>query len=231
MQTQTETADKDDSQNTECQSSFFTPKASRRKTPDGHVVQVEQEFKKSLLSHLRGELHQRELLKILMRELATKEQYINIQELATNDPDMKLIRINECVKSLQTGGIIGNALVCLLPLYGRFKAVSLSARLLAPLTIMATAEAKCKATSDHFVSPTCKYVMRLWRGTLQDGMDCCVTSSPKSLFNLLDLIGAVDFEAQKRKTKVVDWNYENIPNLFTGEDHWRVTGIRPRVRP
>lgn len=241
MQTQTD----DDSllqQNsvTECPSSFFTPQKAA--SPDKTIAQVEQEpKKKSIFQHLRSNsIPPTDMLFSLMTQLQTSELYPHVEKFQCEAE--KTHAITECIRVLQSGGIIGDALVHLGNLRGRFPSVGSSSRLFAPVTIMAVAEAKYRKEKLS-ASPTCKYVMRLWRGTLDEGLDCCVSSSPKSFFNVLDSIGvqevrqkrnatAVDHMQgiQQRKTTPVDYHYGTVTNWFTGQEHRVFDGIKIKVR-
>lgn len=213
-------------------SSFYTPKKATS-SPEERIVQVELEPKTSLLQHLRKLAASCDILSNLNSQLGRTEQYPDVSSL--QDSEGKLFRITVCIRDLQTGGIMGDALVSLLPLPGRFRGVSVSSKLLAPLTIMAIAEAKLNPhyfPQEHKGSQlSCKYVTRLWRGTLDEGLDCCTTSSPKYLVALLDSIGAREKKPCQRKTKAVDYHFETALNIFTGQEHQVFSGIKAQVRP
>lgn len=194
------------------------------KPANDHVTLVEEEAKKSLLEHLRTVPASGYILQYLITNLGKTELYPDVGTIQSTE--MKRIAIQNSLKSLETGGLLGSALTCLLPLGGRV--IGMNLRFLAPLTIMAIAEAKYR--TENFESQTSKYVMRLWRGTLEEDLDCCVNSRPNSVLAVLSTIGA-PVEAKKRRTMPVSYTYRNVPNLISGEDISVVHGIKvSRVR-
>lgn len=138
------------------------------------------------------------------------------------DVERRRKAVQDGVRNLLTGGLMGRTLSWL-PFGGRSWDVSPSQKLLAPLTIMAFAEAKFFMLKNT-KSETYEYVLRLWRGTLDADLDCCTTSTPVDIVALLNRIGTK--EVKTKNTIKVGYIFENDENLFTGDTVPVLRGIK-----
>lgn len=218
-ETQTETVETPQQHSTPVPSDHHELEEDPTFISSNHYAVVE-EPKKSLFEHIKQLQDPGFALGNLVRDLGATQLYPDITKF--KNEERRRAAVQEAVRNLLTGGLVGKTLSWL-PFGGRAMGVTTSQRLLAPLTVMALAEVKFFTISKR-KSETHNYVVKLWRATLETDLDCCVTSESKSIVDMLMRIGAK--EVKTKNTIQVEYILGKTENLFTGEKHTELTGIK-----